>query len=91
VIDIIGDLLAGIIMSIPSKKQRAINKKFKVLKQQKWFKEKIWFNHKFRHFIENYDVNQVLENKGVSNGTGPTVKERVVLTNGYIRITCILE
>ena len=37
--ELISDVLGGIVMSIPSKKEKMIRKNFKLLKQQTLFKE----------------------------------------------------
>lgn len=61
--DLIGDILGGPLMSIPSKKEKLTHKNFKLLEKEAWFKEieqrygrLMVFNHSIREFIEKENL-----------------------------------
>lgn len=58
-------LLDGIFISFPSKRNRKINKKFKILRKEMWYKERhstvIQLNHSVRNFVENKDIETLLK------------------------------
>ena len=65
--ELIGSLLEGIVMSIPTKKNRTVNNKFKMLRKESWFKEKynralIRMNHSVRKLVEQTDIEKVVNN-----------------------------
>ncbi|WP_306702826.1 hypothetical protein [Bacillus cereus] len=66
--DLIGDIFGGILMSIPSKKEKMIRKNFKLLKNETWFKEieqrygrLMLFNHSIREFVKKEDLEAILK------------------------------
>ncbi|MCW9134319.1 hypothetical protein OF830_26400 [Bacillus paramycoides] len=66
--DLIGDVLGGLIMSIPSKKEQLIRKNFKLLGKEVWFKEieqrygrLMIFNHSIREFVEKENLETILK------------------------------
>ncbi|NMD69388.1 hypothetical protein HHO41_03740 [Bacillus sp. DNRA2] len=65
VAELIGGLLEGILMSFPSKKNRAINNKLRMLRKESWYKEKysalIQMNHSVRGFVEQTDIENILK------------------------------
>lgn len=72
--DLIGDVLGGLIMSIPSKKEKMIRKNFKLLKKEMWFKEieqrygrLMVFNHSIREFVKKEDLEAILKDKKTGN------------------------
>ncbi|MDW0117486.1 hypothetical protein QTL97_11110 [Sporosarcina thermotolerans] len=65
--ELIGSLLEGIVMSIPTKKNRTVIKKFKILRKESWFKEKynsalIRLNYSVRNLVEQTDIEKVVNN-----------------------------
>lgn len=67
-VELIGSLLEGILQSLPSKKNRTINKKFKLLRKESWYKkilEKhgilIQMNHSVRAFVEQADIEKIVK------------------------------
>ncbi|HDR6244741.1 TPA: hypothetical protein QCU24_002471 [Bacillus cereus] len=72
--DLISDVLGGIVMSIPSKNEKMIQKNFKLLKKEMWFKgiEQTYgrlmvFNHSIREFIEKEDLGAILKDAKKTN------------------------
>ncbi|MDC7729903.1 MULTISPECIES: hypothetical protein [Bacillus cereus group] len=72
--DLIGDILAGLLMSIPSKKEKLTHKNFKLLKKEAWFKEieqrygrLMVFNHSIREFIEKENLETILKDVEKTN------------------------
>ncbi|SCN42199.1 hypothetical protein [Bacillus wiedmannii] len=72
--DLIGDVLGGLIMSIPSKKEKMIRKNFKLLKKEMWFKEieqrygrLMVFNHSIREFVKKEDLEAILKDVKKTN------------------------
>ncbi|EEL51364.1 MULTISPECIES: hypothetical protein [Bacillus cereus group] len=63
--ELIEKMALQLILSIPSKKQRIVNKKFKLLRQQKWFQDKygaiVMFQPEIRECIMNYDIEKMLK------------------------------
>ncbi|WP_240517633.1 hypothetical protein [Bacillus pseudomycoides] len=51
---------------MPTKNKRIMNKKFKLLRQQKWFQERygsvVMFQSGVREFILDYDIKKMLKN-----------------------------
>ena len=65
--ELIGNLLEGIFISLPSKKNSTINKKFKLLRQELWYKKMlerygrlIQMNHSVRDFVKQTDIEKIL-------------------------------
>lgn len=56
----------GIFISFPFKRNRTINKKFKILRKEMWYKERystvIQLNHSVRNFVEKKDIETLLKN-----------------------------
>ncbi|WP_240519869.1 hypothetical protein [Bacillus thuringiensis] len=54
-IEFIGELIGQLFLLIPSKKQKVFKKKYKILKQQQWFRKKyssgILFDNQVKDFI----------------------------------------
>lgn len=72
--DLISDVLGGLIMSIPSKKEKMIRKNFKLLKKETWFKEieqrygrLMVFNHSIREFVKKEDLEAILKDVEKTN------------------------
>ncbi|GAB6427111.1 hypothetical protein bcgnr5390_42880 [Bacillus luti] len=72
--DLISDVLGGLIMSIPSKKEKMIRKNFKLLKKETWFKEieqrygrLMVFNHSIREFVKKEDLEAILKDVKKTN------------------------
>ncbi|MGN7895227.1 hypothetical protein ACTJJY_24560 [Bacillus sp. 22475] len=72
--DLIGDILAGLLMSIPSKKEKLTHKNFKLLEKEAWFKEieqrygrLMVFNHSIREFIEKENLETILKDVEKTN------------------------
>ncbi|AMR06256.1 MULTISPECIES: hypothetical protein [Bacillus cereus group] len=72
--DLISDVLGGLIMSIPSKKEKMIRNNFKLLKKETWFKEieqrygrLMVFNHSIREFVEKEDLEAILKDVKKTN------------------------
>ncbi|MGA5695688.1 hypothetical protein [Bacillus cereus] len=72
--DLISDVLGGLIMSIPSKKEKMIRKNFKLLKKETWFKEieqrygrLMIFNHSIREFVKKEDLEAILKDVKKTN------------------------
>ncbi|MEH6889360.1 hypothetical protein V7024_06435 [Bacillus sp. JJ864] len=68
-VELLGSLLEGILISLPSKKNRTINKKFKLLRKENWYKkilEKygalISMNDSVRNFVGQRDIEKILRN-----------------------------
>lgn len=66
--DVIGDVLGGLFMSIPSKREKVIRKNFKLLEKEVWFKEIEYrygrlmvFNHSIRDFVANENLEDILK------------------------------
>ncbi|PFK47356.1 hypothetical protein COI93_01600 [Bacillus cereus] len=63
--ELIEKMALQLILSIPSKKQRIVNKKFKLLRQQKWFQDKygaiVMFQPEVRECIRNHDIEKMLK------------------------------
>ncbi|MFJ8527040.1 hypothetical protein [Bacillus sp. NPDC094106] len=63
--EFIGEMAAQFVLCIPTKKQRIANKKFKLLRQQKWFQDKygsiVFFNSNVKNFIIGYDIDKMLK------------------------------
>lgn len=73
--DLIGDIFGGILMSIPSKKEKMIRKNFKLLKNETWFKKieqrygrLMVFNHSIREFVKKEDLEAILKDVKKTNG-----------------------
>ncbi|MFV8520786.1 hypothetical protein [Bacillus sp. SBS7] len=72
--DLIGDILGGLLMSIPSKKEKLTHKNFKLLEKEAWFKEieqrygrLMVFNHSIREFIEKDNLETILKDVEKTN------------------------
>ncbi|EEL61256.1 hypothetical protein ACSYR0_00085 (plasmid) [Bacillus cereus] len=72
--DLISDVFGGLIMSIPSKKEKMIRKNFKLLKKETWFKEieqrygrLMVFNHSIREFVKKEDLEAILKDVKKTN------------------------
>ncbi|MEB9684577.1 hypothetical protein BK742_23605 [Bacillus thuringiensis serovar pingluonsis] len=72
--DLIGDILGGLLMSIPSKKEKLTHKNFKLLEKEAWFKEieqrygrLMVFNHSIREFVEKEDLEAILKDVEKTN------------------------
>ncbi|MGM2731970.1 hypothetical protein ACS2QU_30125 [Bacillus cereus group sp. Bce005] len=72
--DLISDVLGGIVMSIPSRKEKMIRKNFKLLKKETWFKEieqrygrLMIFNHSIREFVEKENLEAILNDVKKTN------------------------
>ncbi|MGI8363349.1 hypothetical protein [Bacillus cereus] len=72
--DLISDVLGGLIMSIPSKKEKMIRNNFKLLKKETWFKEieqrygrLMVFNHSIREFVKKEDLEAILKDVKKTN------------------------
>ncbi|PES07653.1 hypothetical protein CN501_30235 [Bacillus cereus] len=72
--DLISDVLGGLIMSIPSKKEKMIRKNFKLLKKETWFKEieqrygrLMVFNHSIKEFVKKEDLEAILKDVEKTN------------------------
>ncbi|MGH0803652.1 hypothetical protein ACQVTZ_27605 [Bacillus cereus] len=72
--DLIGDIFGGILMSIPSEKEKMIRKNFKLLKNETWFKEieqrygrLMVFNHSIREFVKKEDLEAILKDVKKTN------------------------
>ncbi|EEM17824.1 MULTISPECIES: hypothetical protein [Bacillus] len=63
--ELIEKVALQLILSVPSKKQRIVNKKFKLLRKQKWFQDKydttVMFQPEVREFIMKYDIEKMLK------------------------------
>ncbi|HDV8368248.1 hypothetical protein [Bacillus cereus] len=66
--DVIGDVLGGLFMFIPSKREKVIRKNFKLLEKEVWFKEiehrygrLMVFNHSIRDFVANENLEDILK------------------------------
>lgn len=66
--DVIGDVLGGLFMSIPTKRGKFIRKNFKRLEKEAWFKEiekkydrLMVFNHSIREFVANENLEDILK------------------------------
>ncbi|PEY37714.1 hypothetical protein CN354_11825 [Bacillus cereus] len=64
--ELIGEMAVQFILCVPTKKKRIMNKKFKLLRQQKWFQERygsvIMFQSGVREFVLEYDIEKMLKN-----------------------------
>ncbi|MBJ8204872.1 hypothetical protein CN995_18020 [Bacillus cereus] len=72
--DLISDVFGGLIMSIPSNKEKMIRKNFKLLKKETWFKEieqrygrLMVFNHSIREFVKKEDLEAILKDVKKTN------------------------
>ncbi|TXR64524.1 hypothetical protein [Bacillus sp. AR18-7] len=72
--DLIGDVLGGLFMSIPSKKQKVIGKNFKLLRKEEWFKKfeqrygrLMVFNCSIREFVEKENLEAILKDVEETN------------------------
>ncbi|EEM07829.1 hypothetical protein [Bacillus pseudomycoides] len=73
--DIIGDVMGGLIMSIPSKKEKIVRQNFKLLREEEaWFKEieqrygrLMIFNHSIREFIGKENLEIILKDVEEAN------------------------
>ncbi|MGI8214663.1 hypothetical protein [Bacillus cereus] len=72
--ELISDVLGGIVMSIPSKKEKMIRKNFKLLKKETWFKEieqrygrLMVFNHSIRELVKKEDLEAILKDVKKTN------------------------
>ncbi|PFN46332.1 hypothetical protein [Bacillus thuringiensis] len=72
--DLINDVFGGLIMSIPSKKEKMIRKNFKLLEKEAWFKEieqrygrLMVFNHSIREFVKKEDLEAILKDVKKTN------------------------
>ena len=72
--DVIGDVLGGLIMSIPSKKEKIIRQNFKLLREETWFQELeqrygrlMVFNHSIRRFVGKENLETILKDVGEAN------------------------
>ncbi|PFZ93903.1 hypothetical protein [Bacillus wiedmannii] len=72
--DLIGDILGGLLMSIPSKKEKMAHRNFKLLEKEAWFKEieqrygrLMVFNHSIREFIEKDNLETILKDVEKTN------------------------
>lgn len=65
-IEFIGEVIGQLFLLIPSKKQKLFKRKFKILKQQQWFRKKyssgILFDNQVKEFIVNYDIDKMIKN-----------------------------
>ncbi|PEJ39097.1 hypothetical protein [Bacillus pseudomycoides] len=63
--ELIEKVALQLILSVPSKKQRIVNKKFKLLRKQKWFQDKydttVMFQAEVRECIMKYDIEKMLK------------------------------
>ncbi|MEM5627248.1 hypothetical protein AAHB47_28205 [Bacillus wiedmannii] len=66
---VVGDMLQGIIQSIPSRKQRVIHKNFRMLRKEIWFEEieqkygkLMVFNPVIREFVSKENLETILKN-----------------------------
>ncbi|WP_267378457.1 hypothetical protein [Bacillus sp. GM_Baccil_2] len=66
--DLIGDVLGGLLMSIPSKKEKMTRKNFKLLGKEVWFKEieqrygrLMLFNYSIREFVAKENLEVILK------------------------------
>ncbi|MEC3268561.1 hypothetical protein P9133_29760 [Bacillus thuringiensis] len=66
--DLIGDVLGGLLMSIPSKKEKMTSKNFKLLGKEVWFKEieqrygrLMLFNYSIREFVAKENLEVILK------------------------------
>ncbi|CAI8702618.1 hypothetical protein [Bacillus pseudomycoides] len=63
--ELIEKVALQLILSVPSKKQRIVNKKFKLLRKQKWFQDKydtiVMFQPEVRECIMKYDIEKMLK------------------------------
>ncbi|MCY8954860.1 hypothetical protein MOE39_13580 [Bacillus cereus] len=72
--DLIGDILRGLLMSIPSKKEKMNHKNFKLLEKEVWFKEieqrygrLMVFNHSIREFVGKENLEVILKDVEETN------------------------
>ncbi|MCU5026127.1 hypothetical protein OB988_27245 [Bacillus cereus] len=72
--ELISDVLGGIVMSIPSKKEKMIRKNFKLLKKETWFKEieqrygrLMVFNHSIRELVKKEELEAILKDVKKTN------------------------
>ncbi|PEA87687.1 hypothetical protein [Bacillus thuringiensis] len=72
--DLISDVFGGLIMSIPSNKEKMIRKNFTLLKKETWFKEieqrygrLMVFNHSIREFVKKEDLEAILKDVKKTN------------------------
>lgn len=72
--ELISDVLVGIVISIPSKKEKMIRKNFKLLKKETWFKEieqrygrLMVFNYSIRELVKKEDLEAILKDVKKTN------------------------
>ncbi|MEI5888361.1 Uncharacterized protein BCZB5J_02231 [Bacillus cereus] len=72
--DLIGDILGGLLMSIPSKKEKMTRKNFKLLGKEAWFKEieqrygrLMLFNYSIREFVAKENLEVILKDVEETN------------------------
>lgn len=70
IFELLGNILLGVISGIPSKKNREINNKFKLLRNESWYIEMVnrhgnlfGLNHVIREFIDQKNIKNILEDK----------------------------
>ncbi|PGE93354.1 hypothetical protein COM62_27230 [Bacillus pseudomycoides] len=72
--DIISDVMGGLIMSIPSKKEKIVRQNLKLLREEAWFKEieqrygrLMIFNYSIREFIGKENLEMILKDVSEAN------------------------
>lgn len=64
---ILVDAIWALVMTIPTKKNKEINNKFRKLRKHQWFEQKygslLTLNSTIRDFIYNYDINGMLQDE----------------------------
>ncbi|WP_020062598.1 hypothetical protein [Bacillus sp. 123MFChir2] len=72
--DVIGDVMGGLIMSIPSKKEKIVRQNLKLLRKEAWFKEieqrygrLMVFNHSIREFVGKENLEIILKDVEEAN------------------------
>lgn len=64
-VELIGEMAVQFLFFVPTRKKRIINKKLKLLRQQKWFQERygtvVMFQSGVREFILGYDIERMLK------------------------------
>lgn len=66
-IEMISSLFEGILLAIPSSADKKINKNFKLLQKEVWYRKLLYrhgtliqMNNSLRHFIGQYDIKSIL-------------------------------
>ncbi|MDE5052849.1 hypothetical protein NDK25_11435 [Niallia taxi] len=66
-IEMISSLFEGILLAIPSSADKKINKNFKLLQKEVWYRKLLYrhgtliqMNNSLRHFICQYDIKSIL-------------------------------